>query len=513
VTFAAVLRVVWIMPLLCSCVDTSSVTSRDAEYWPTEAWRTAEPASVGIDAGKLAWMFSWLAREGRRIDGVIVIRHGYIIAEGYRQPYSGDYLHAIYSCTKSVVSACVGIAIERGLMPEVDTPAAELFPNHEAGPGFLTDSGPVTLAHLLTMTTGLDARDSYLYNWQGLGNLRASPDWVGYVLAIPNTAPPGTRFDYSNMASFLLAAALQEATGVTAEQFAAENLFAPLGIDRWRWASSPEGMTIGWSELQLFPRDLAKLGFLYLHGGRWDDEQVVPESWIRRSWTETVTANTLQPQYGYQWWTDQRGIYMALGHRGQYLIVDPATDLVMVVVSTLDDSWFMLPYDLYRFFVLPAIGETTEETDVGELDEAIAEFERGEGVLRLDGIPSATPPAERSRWAGTYDMSENPGGISALSFEFPPDETTVDTVITADIPGGEVRLPTTADASTTFVVSDSRPLAVRGGWAEDGKLVVLFEGVGLAWFRRLIVSFSEDGIVVVETDENRHTVRYTGTRR
>jgi CubicO group peptidase (beta-lactamase class C family) len=379
-TGLVMLLVVGLVSGLISCADSRSTTAREGDYWPTEAWRTTEPKSVGIDEGRLASMFSWLAGEGQSVDGIVITRDGYIVAEGYRQPYRGDQLHMLYSCTKSVVGACVGIAIERGVMPEVNTPVDELFPRHQAGAGFRIDDSPVTLEHLLTMTTGLNACDSYLYNWEGLGRLWASTDWVAYALALPSIAQPGTRFDYSNTASFLLSAAVQEATGVTTEEYAAENIFGPLGIERWQWASNPDGVTIGWSELRLRPRDLAKFGFLYLHGGEWDGEQVVPESWVERSWTETVMANTLQRAYGYQWWTDDRGAYLALGYRGQYLIVNPSVDLVMVVVSTLPDSQFMLPYHLYYSFVLPAIDSATEETNTVGLDEAIAQFERGEST-------------------------------------------------------------------------------------------------------------------------------------
>jgi CubicO group peptidase (beta-lactamase class C family) len=205
------------------------------------------------------------------------------------------------------------------------------------------------------MTTGLDCRDSYLYGWHGLREMRSQDDWVQYVLDLPMVAEPGTSFEYCNGASYLLSAIVQESTGMTALEYAQENLFGPLGITDLAWPSSPQGISIGWGELWMKPQDLAKIGYLYLQDGRWAGRQVVPSDWVVAS-TAKRTDATLQGGYGYQWWIDDSGrYYMALGYAGQFVFVLPELDMVVVFVSDLADRDFYVPQELLTEYILRAV--------------------------------------------------------------------------------------------------------------------------------------------------------------
>ena len=203
------------------------------------------------------------------------------------------------------------------------------------------------------MSSGLDTRDSYLYDWEGLREMWASDSWVQHILSRPMAAPPGERFEYSNGSSYLLSAIVQWTAGKTAFEFAREHLFAPLGITDVQWPSSPRGVSIGWGEMRMRPHDLAKIGYLYLQEGMWGGKRIVSSSWIRRS-TKRHMKGTLAEWYGYQWWSDDDGVIMALGYAGQYLCIVPKLDLVVVFLSDLEERDFTVPRNLLRAYILPA---------------------------------------------------------------------------------------------------------------------------------------------------------------
>ncbi|MBW2366122.1 MAG: serine hydrolase, partial [Deltaproteobacteria bacterium] len=217
------------------------------DYWPTKAWRTASPESQGMDSNLLVKMLETIGEKKIAIHSVLVIRNGYIVLDAYSYPYDSDDAHNIHSCTKSVSSALVGIAIDKGYIKDVNQPVLDFFPMRVAK-NLDADKKAMTLENLLTMTTGLECRDSALYNWRGLRQLRTSPDWVQFMIDLPMAEVPGTRFEYCNGASFLLSAILQEQTGMNALSFAKENLFVPLGISDVRWPSNPQGITVGYSD-------------------------------------------------------------------------------------------------------------------------------------------------------------------------------------------------------------------------------------------------------------------------
>jgi CubicO group peptidase (beta-lactamase class C family) len=297
-------------------------------------------------------MLAAILEHGYRIDGVLVVRHGHLVLESYQHPYRRDSLHSINSCTKSVLSALIGIAIDQGHIGGVHQRVLDLLPGRTAA-NMDELKSQMTLEHLLTMTTGLACRDSYLYRWSGFREMERSPDWVQFVLDLPRIDDPGTRFEYCNGASLLLSAILQEATGMNALAFAQERIFEPLGIARVEWPSIPQGISTGWGGLRMHPRDMAKFGLLYLQEGSWDGRHLVPASWVEASTHKHIPA-TLQDGYGYQWWIAENGVYMALGYGGQFIFVSPSLDMVVVAVSDLEERDFYRPQDLLNEYIIPA---------------------------------------------------------------------------------------------------------------------------------------------------------------
>ncbi|MBN1564500.1 MAG: serine hydrolase, partial [Anaerolineae bacterium] len=198
--------------------------------------------------------------------------------------------------------------------------------------------------------------------------------WVQYVLKRDLRQPPGTAFNYSTGDSQLLAAALQQITAMTLLDYADLYLFGPLGITQRAWPADPQGVTIGGAELQITPRDMAKLGFLWLNRGRWGDDpardQIVPAAWI----AEASTYHTLfEPRhendcatlgYGYLFWLRPQGEYdsfIAVGYGGQFVYMIPGLDMVVVMTGDLDglpdafrNNQMLCQFNLVEEFIVPA---------------------------------------------------------------------------------------------------------------------------------------------------------------
>ena len=287
-------------------------------------------------------------RQHLALHGVLVVRHGFIVLEKYFPPWGETAGHELYSCTKSFISALTGIAIDKGLIAGVSQPVL----------GFFSDT---TFAHvdarkramkvedLLTMSSGLgwvEGDETYRKMYT------TERDWVRFVLDLPMVADPGRRFNYSSGNSHILSAIIQAKTGMTASDFARTYLFDPLGIRDWSWDPDPSGLTIGGWGLHLSPREMAKLGYLYLHQGAWEGKQVVPGSWVRAS-TEPHTRPGKGWSYGYQWWVDESvPMFAALGRFGQSIFVVPRLDMVAVFTAQIDSN--DPEAELVRKYLVPA---------------------------------------------------------------------------------------------------------------------------------------------------------------
>lgn len=325
----------------------------EQDYWPTQGWKTASPESQGMDSKHLLKMMQKIWEKEIGINSVLIARNGYIVLEANGYAYHRDNLRNIQSCTKSVSSALIGIAIDKGYIKSVHQPVLDFFPGRKAK-RLNTDKKAMTLEHVLTMTTGLKCRDSHLYQWDGLTRMQNRRDWVKYMIDLPMSEKPGTHFEYCNGASFLLSAIIQNTTGMNASSFAEKNLFAPLGISNIRWPSNPRGITIGWGQLHMRPRDMAKFGYLYLNKGLWSGKQILSPQWVNDSTRKHTVARGL-PGYGYQWWIIRDNIYTAIGYNGQFILVAPEEKIITVFTSSLILKDMYIPVGLLGAFILPAV--------------------------------------------------------------------------------------------------------------------------------------------------------------
>jgi CubicO group peptidase (beta-lactamase class C family) len=322
-----------------------------AAYWPTAAWRTSAPEAQGMDSQTLTQLLTTIQEQHLDFHSLLIIRNGYLVSETYFGVYQQDTRHELYSCTKSFVSTLIGIAIDKGYIDRTDRRIVDFFPEHTFADLDEQKEG-MTLEDLLTMRSGLD--------WQEgdpvYGAMYRSPDWVQFVLDMPMAQPPGSGFNYCSGCSHVLSAILQKATGMNPRDFAEQYLFQPLGISNVQWDTDAAGIPIGGWGLQMTPRDMAKLGYLYLQDGEWDGQQILSARWVEDSTREhTETDGALG--YGYQWWTyPSLAAYTALGRYGQMIFVIPEADLVIVATSAIEDHDAL--FLLIEEYILPAAGQS-----------------------------------------------------------------------------------------------------------------------------------------------------------
>ena len=329
-------------------------------YWPTEGWRGSTPEEQGMDSEKLAQIFEVIAKQRLNVHSILIVRNGYLVTEAYFFPFRSKHPHEVYSVTKSVVSILMGIAIEKDFIESVHQPVVDFFPEQTIENNDARKQA-ITLEHLLTMTSGLEWTEGETSKqlWQNI-------DWVQFLLNRPMATEPGTRFNYNSGNTHLLSAVIQKTTGMNTLSFAQAHLFEALGISDVLWSRDPSDIYIGGWGIRMRPRDMAKLGYLYLNNGLWDGQQIVPADWIKTSIEKHVSVpEPLEPwdlHLGYSWWLHEFGPYAAHGMKGQFIYVIP--DLNMVVVFTGQNYSWREDYDytLYEHplimmldYILPAI--------------------------------------------------------------------------------------------------------------------------------------------------------------
>lgn len=335
---------------------TYASTQRTRDYWPTDDWRTSTPSEQGANSSRLEAAAQYIVDSGARVRSMLVVHNGYLIFERYFTPilYDVDNTHIIYSCTKSVTSALIGIALDNGYIDNTSQLLVDFFPDLYID-NLDSRKETITLEDILTMTSGLEWDEERYDEPNDYFGMTDSDNWVQYVLNKTMVADPGTAFYYNTGESHLLSAIINRTTGMTTLAFAIQNLFEPLGITAHPWLVDPQGIHFGGSALALRPRDMAKFGYLYLNNGTWDGEQIVSSDWVATSTNEHVTIYGGTFSYGYQWWINSPSdYYCARGYQGQYIFVVPEEDLVVVFSSDMDDIYISMDF-LVTDYIVPAV--------------------------------------------------------------------------------------------------------------------------------------------------------------
>ncbi|MDH3890548.1 MAG: beta-lactamase family protein [candidate division Zixibacteria bacterium] len=313
------------------------------EYWPTDGWRECRPEEVGMNSAALLLVHAYAADPEFNTEGLVIVKEGYIVGEGYFRDFSIDDRHYSYSVAKSFTSAVVGMAIDNGFITGIDEKVFQYYPQWQL-PNTDPRKQQITIRHLLTMMSGIEWNEDDYYSDPSQNDafiMHRRSDMNQYVLDKPMKDTPGEVWYYSTGNSQLLSGVVQGATDQTVYEYARPNLLEPLGIEEIGWDHDATGQTHTGSGVRATVREFAKFGYLYLNKGRWDKVQIVSAQWVNES--VQPISNDLS-HYGYHWWLKpvlsehQNSIvpdstFIAWGIYTQQIIVIPEERMVIVRVG------------------------------------------------------------------------------------------------------------------------------------------------------------------------------------
>src|SRR5687768_8856527 len=320
IAFATVLTL-----LAAGCRETPA-----AEHGATSDRSRAAPQPVVLDDARLDTVYA-RADNLRPLRSLLVFHRDSLRRERYFSGARGDQPANIKSAAKSVISALVGIALDRGYLSDVRQPLSVLLPAETRG--LDSTRRAITVEDLLTMRAGLQSTSFDQY-----GAFVSSRNWVQHALTRPVVAPRGEGgpMIYSTGSTHVLSAVLTRATKQSTWAFARRS-FAPLGIRLRSWTTDPQGVYFGGNEMRMTPREMLAFGRLYLNGGRAPDgTQLLPRAWIDSSWVPRTTSGWSGNAYGYGWWIREahgHPVYFAWGYGGQFIFVVPSASMVVVATS------------------------------------------------------------------------------------------------------------------------------------------------------------------------------------
>ena len=366
-----------VIPLLACALSSASAQLSITQWsWPT----APSPSAVGVNKAVLDSIDREIAAgQYGLVDRMLVIRHGQIVYDrsyahdyakayadsvnvkgalnasdptgpyNYYNPwwhpyYRGGDLHSLQSVTKTVTSVVIGTAIMNGDFPSLDTPVMKFY-DAKSVANVDDRKRRMTIRHLVSMTSGIDWNESLPYTdpRNTATGLEESHDWVKYVIDRPMSDDPGSRWVYNSGATVLLGDVFRRATGKDIEQYAAQHLFAPLGISHWFWKRTPTGLADTEGGLYLEARDLAKIWTVFAKNGEWQGKRIVTPEWVKAS-LEPIKATPNGSRYGLAWWLQPTArdttkfFYTGSGFGGQLPAALPEQDMIVVF-----NAWNILP--------------------------------------------------------------------------------------------------------------------------------------------------------------------------
>lgn len=382
---------------------------------PSDSLPRSTPEAQGISSAGILEFLDEINRLNQRAPGnpgkvapefhsVMIVRNGHVVAEGWWNPYSADRNHALFSLSKSFTSTAAGFAIEEGYF-SLDDQVISFFPDKLPDP-VSPNLEAMTVRHLLTMSTGQSIDD------------RTTEDWVRTFLSIPVDKEPGSQFRYSTSATFMVSAIIQETTGETVMDYLKPRFFEPLGITGMESLQSPKGYNTGGYGKSGTTEHIAKLGQFYLQKGEWNNEQLLPASWIELATSKQIenasdpenpsnSTNDWTQGYGFQFWQTTHSAYRGDGAYGQFSLVIPDLNLVVAITGGSPDMQGMLNVLWEKLY--PAI----QQSPLPEDDESHSLLQQRLASLTL--LPSADshPTPE---YKSVYDLTTNEAGINQVSF-------------------------------------------------------------------------------------------------
>lgn len=363
------------------------------------------PADEGVDAKAVAQFFDSLMHIPQtEIHHAMVVRHGKVIGELHPAPYRAQDAHTLYSESKTVAALAVGLCMDRHLLRLSDR-LITFFPEQlpDSISPYLAD---ITIRDLLTMQSGIKP------DWN-LRNHRT--DWVRQLLSKEVTFAPGTTYQYDSMCTYLLSAIVQRTTGKTLMQLLTPAIFQPLGITDAAWEECPHGINTGGWGLRLSTDSQAKIGQLLLQKGKWNGVQLLSKEWVEAAispqvfpYQQGTAAHTKSPGYGYQiWMSEHPGSYRADGAFGQYVVMIPDHDMVVVI----NGVSYQTPYELKYIWSVLLPGVKTASLAPDTRDQ-----QRLDALCQKASLPMPAGKATAKKYHGKTEVFGNSKTKLSLSF-------------------------------------------------------------------------------------------------
>ncbi len=398
--------------LFCISLILVSCTEKEVD----KSLPRSTPEAEGVSSKAIITFLDSAATNTRtEFHSFMLLRHGKVIAEGWWDPYRPDLKHTMYSASKSFTSTAVGFAVKEKKL-SIEDQIISFFPD-KLPDSISSNLEQLRVKHLLTMSTG-----------QRREPPTTTQDWVKSYLETPVDIEPGSRYRYSSLATFMLSAIVQKVSGEKVIDFLTPRLFEPLGIEGIDWETAPGDINTGGWGLRVKTEDMAKLGQLYLNKGKWTGKQLLPEKWVeeatslkiqqRPELTQEQRDSSLDDVQGYcyQFWRARHNSYQANGAFGQFILIIPEKDAIVVFTANSNDMWGEL--DMAWKYLYPAM-----ENDPLPADEAsVAQMKQRLASLALPLPPKNSNEAITSKISGkTFTLAENNRSIKSLTFQFSND--------------------------------------------------------------------------------------------
>jgi len=371
------------------------------------------PENEGVSSQGIIDFLGAAAESGIEFHSFMFLRHGKVIAEGWWNPYKPGLRHTLYSTSKSFTATAIGFAVSENKL-SVNDKVISFFPD------LLPDTvspylSVMTVKDLLTMSAGQDPDPTFK-------TVINDSNWVKSFLSIPVVHEPGTKFLYNTLATYMLSAIVQKATGEKVIDFLKPRLFDPLAIEGMDWEVDPLGINTGGWGLRLKTEDMAKFGQLFLQKGKWNGKQVLPAAWIEEATSKKIDQAPDAPQslkdssdwmqgYCYQMWRCRHNAFRADGAYGQYIIVLPDQDAVIAVTAESPDM--QKEINLIWEYLLPAIKQ-------GNIPENSAAYTALREKLASLALPLPEPGSSSENTSlgsgKTFVFNHNDKHINSISF-------------------------------------------------------------------------------------------------
>ena len=438
----------------------------------------------------------------------LIVRNGYVVLDAYFYPYNEKDIHDVASVTKSVTSTLVGVAMNEGKIKLLSQPVLSFFTGSVAN----NDERKQKLAieHLLSMTSGLQCEPRK--NELTLLQMKESADWVKFMLDLPMADEPGRKFIYCSGTMHLLSGIVTRATNQSANDFAGRSLFEPLGIRNVNWPTDRQGINHGWGDLHLHPRDMAKIGYLWLSQGMWNGRRLISADWMMQA--TQVHAKSGSDEYGYGFWIRSGvGLYEALGRGGQRISVVPAKNIVIVFTG----GGFE-PGDIGKFLLAAIKSDQPLPENQIDFAELTAAVKRAGAVPPSKAVPSL-PQLAKEVSGNILQFDENPAGLRDLTFTFRRGAEATVRLTFADNRFTEKLVsvrPIGLDGVLRFSPGGrfGLPVGLKGFWKDNATFVLDYDEIANINHYQFEIKFSEKD-VYIQLSEKTGTVKlnFAGKRK